>query len=658
MLMTSILNNRSRIRILLAIVIVVIFVASGSMLGIASYYTNMEKQQNGNSQNATPSTSSSNGGTLSEGIVTTIVQESFNYFSPVEDYYITSMLYLPFATPEFPPLPSISMVLGQNVSHKDNNMTWCLSLKKNLKWDNGSPLNSTDLWFTMELYVQQGWISLNVTKISIVNSTTIKIQTNRPEPDFFDLWLLDTNSYIFPYESFHSHDLNLSANSVNVTGFKTFSNFHNIVADGPFVVTNYTVGENPMIFNANPYYYQGPPKMSHLTIRFFSSASSESAAMRSGEISAMWSNAAYNTIVAPIFTGIPDSTIHEVEPGEFEEASFNMHIWPFNTTQFRQALAYLTNQSAINSIVNSNSSTLVGYDTLTSSLDNSIGLNPASLNSYTYNQAKANELLSEIGIIRDETPGSTNYGLYVYENSSLPCYGNPVTIQITTTQLGYGDLSSAVELSNEWESAGFKVEITSISSSTIYATLDSATGWEVVVFPDPSGYPPIPGYLLPTITDSDNSTAYRYSPFHGVTNYNYSYASKLVNLSEEYALGTSQSNHYLRELAVYIDQVVPVIPLFDGEWWVVVSNNYDWGNYTNHTGVYSTQDLVVSTFNYPALDMVHLITVSKHTSSNSIYYIIGGIVAAVVVIGGVASIMTSKKHKKAREGEEREDDDK
>jgi peptide/nickel transport system substrate-binding protein len=643
--------SKNNFAVLGSLVLVIIFVVSGTAVGqFSNSNTDFHSGNNISASSISPYSTSTNE-TLSEGIVTSIVQSSFNYWSPVEDYFVTSMLYLPFATPNFPPLPSVTMVIGQSVSHNSNYTAWYLSLKPNLKWDNGSPLNSTDLWFTMEVYNQEGWISLNVNNITIVNSTTVKITTSTPEPDFFDLWLLDTNTYIMPYQSFYPHDTNLSAFSSNATTFKSFSNFNNIVADGPFVLYNYTVGENPLLFKANPYYYQGPPKMQYLSFRIFSSASSESAAMRSGEISAMWSNAAYNTIVAPDFTGIPDATIHEVEPGEFEAAYFNMHIWPFNTTQFRQALAYLTNRSSINSIVNSADSPLVGYDLLTNSLDALIGLNPSSVNNYSYNPQEASNLLSQLGIVMDNVSGSSNYGFYVYNNSSLPDYGDPVTIDISTSQLGYGDLSASVELSNQWQAAGFKVSITSIASSTIYATADSATGWDVLVWPDPSGYPPVPAYVVPTITDSDNSTAYNYAPYHGLTNYNNSFASNLINLSEEFPINTSQSNQYIRQLAVYVSQVVPVIPLFDGEWWIAVSNSYYWGNASNFTGVYSTQDLLVSTFYYQALYMVHPIGQVSASSNSDFYYIVIGVVLIAAVVIGVAYSLVSKGRRRKENDE-------
>lgn len=645
----SVLSKRK-----LALFVITLFVISMVTYGLTS--GNMEIKTG--TSNTLPYTTQSNG-TLSEGIVTTVLQSSFDYWSPVEDYFATSMLYLPFATPNFPPLPSTQFVIGQSVNHNKEYTSWNLSLKKGLKWDNGSPLNSTDLWFSMKVYIQLNEFpnALNITSVTIVNSTTINIRTNTPEPDLYLSWLYDTNSYIMPYQSFYPHDRNLSAGSSNITTIESFSNYHDIVADGPFVITNYTPGEDPILFKANPYYFQGKPEMSCLEFRIFTSAASESAAMKSGEISAMWDNAPYNTKVAPLFEGISNSQIQEIEPGEYEEASFNMHEWPYNTTQFRQALAYITNVSPINDIVNSASSPLVCHDELTSDLGKDIGISAGSLNNYSYNMGKAESLLKQIGIEKDNISGTANYGLFSFTNPNLPCYGNPVTINITTAQFGYGDLSTSVELSDQWKSAGFKTDITSITDSTIYAEADSAKGWSVMVWPDPSGYPPVPAYIESATEAMDNSTAYNahYKPSFGMENYNVSVVCNLINESYRYSFGSSQSNLFVKQLAEYFDLMVPNIPIYDAEWWVAVSDNYYWGNFTNHTGVFSTQDLLVSTFYYGALYLVHPIkSISSVSFNYSIYYYTGGSIAVVVVIGSIVGLSLRKKHKKEKEKRDEE----
>ena len=654
-------NRKSGYRIVLALLIVGIFVASGGLFGITSYYTSTPHLQNGSTQTADPEASSSQ--MISIGLVSSIVVSSLNYFSPVSNYYFTSMLYLPFEAYEFAPQPYLEPVLAHYYTHNKTYESWNLTLKKNLKWDNGAPLNSSDLWISLALYNQTGEISsLNVSSITIINSTTVNVVTSSPEPNFMIEWVTDTNSYLVPYQTFHPLDPNVHA--VIGKSLDTFANFKNIVADGPFVITNYTAGINPIIFQANKYYYRGAPRMSSLSVRIFSSASSMSAGMRSGEIDAMWDMGAYNTIVKPEFAGVAGATTYQIEPAGYMSAVYNLKQWPYNTTQFRQALAYLTNRSALTSIVDYANASMAQYNGMIPSLDESVGINPSSVNNYTYNVQKANALLNQIGIMMDKQKGTPNYGLYVYNNSQLPCYGKPVTINITTTQLGFGDLSTSVELSDQWEAAGFKADIVSISSTSFYPlTEDSSTGWSVAVSIDYSGFPPLPTATIDAIIVSDNTTAgyhTNYKDSFGMQNYDYSTLSKLFNESIMTPEYSASSNKYIQEASSLISSTVPILPLFVEENTVDASNSYYWGNATNHTGLWNTQALVQPDFWYGTLWVVHpLVSTKTTTSSSDLYlYVIAGVVAAVVVIGGVAGVMTSKKHKKVREKEEKEEEEK
>lgn len=78
-------------------------------------------------------------------------------------------------------------------------------------------------------------------------------------------------------------------------------------------------------------------------------------------------------------------------------------------------------------------------------------------------------------------------------------------------------------------------------------------------------------------------------------NYNVSVVCNLINESYRYSFGSSQSNLFVKQLAEYFDLMVPNIPTYDAEWWVQFLTIIT-GNFTNHTGVFSTQDLLVSTF--------------------------------------------------------------
>jgi peptide/nickel transport system substrate-binding protein len=649
-------NKRKSVLVYSVVIVLAIFIMSTIMPGIDVH------NYNGTFSSDSTVLSSNNttvpSGSMNYGLVTSLVQSSFNPFSAVASYYFYSMLYLPFASYNFPPSSYLQPVLAQNWSHNANYTSWNLTLKPNLKWDNGASLTSKDLMISLALENQTGALTgLNVVNISIVNTTTVNVRTSKSEPNFMVLYVTYTNSYIYPFSVYSKYDpyyTNLSPSqflaSKQYKNLENFTNFKNIIADGPFVLSNYSAGANPILFHANKYFYRGAPKMSNLAVRIFSSVSSMGAAIRSGEIDAMWDMGSYNTVVAPNFKGLPNAQVFHIEPGPYMSVDFNMWAWPFNTTQFRMALAYMTDRDSINSIVNSNNtSDLVGYNLLTGSLDRYIGINPSSVNNYSYNLSEANKLLGDIGIVKDNNSGSTNYGLYIYNNSKLPDYGDPVLINITTTQLGFGDLSTAIELEDQWSTLGFKVSITTLSTTPFYTLIYDKTGWDVAVQIDPIGYYPDALTNEAGITSYDNSTAYNFNSSFGMANYNYSMISHISNESYLYTINTNQSNVYAIELSNYLQKVVPTIPLWVDYNWEAVSSNYYWGNQTNHTGIFNTQALVQPQFWYGALWVMHTLSTKKNVLTSDLVYIGGGIIAAAIIIGVVTSVsMKRKKSKKEK----------
>lgn len=594
--------------------------------------------------NAPPATKSN---TLFDGLVGSAVVSSLNYFSPDEYYYIVSELYQPFATYLYPPGNKLEGVLGNSWSHNANYTVWYLTLKKGLRWDNGAPLNSTDLWFSLMVYNQIGFFSnYNILSISIVNSTTVEVRSGTPQPNFVTVWATDTGSIIVPYQSFHPYDANVS--SSNVTALFDFTNLKNIVADGPFIIRNYTVGKNPILFTANPYFYRGRPSMDYLAIEIFSSVASAATSLRSGGIEVLWDLGPYNTVIKPDFEGIPGTNVYKMVPAAYMSVELNMHLWPYNTTQFRMALAYLTNRTEINDAVNEVNGSLVGYNLLPPSLSRSIGVNPSTVANYTYNVSKAEELLAKIGIEKDNNPSSPNYGFFVYNNSALPDYGSAVVINITTApNVGFGDVSTSVLLSSQWQAAGFKVTIQTITLSSFLGLISSNSSWDVAVQLLDTIAPTASATISSTeLSYYSSATDYSYPPSFGLPNYNFSYITNLSNIIFEYPFGSNSSNIKTAMLGNYLASVVPTIPLWPTYNWVVASNMFYWGNQTNHTGLFSTQTLSMEPLWSGTLYVVHpLHAIVSHAGPSIVVYAAVGVVVLVIVVGVAVIAYRHRKNK-------------
>jgi peptide/nickel transport system substrate-binding protein len=565
-------------------------------------------------------------------VVQSPVISSLNYLNPSENYYVVSELYLPFAAYAFPPAPALEPILAAGWSSNSNDTAWILNLKPGLKWDDGSPLNATDLWYTFELENLTGSVSFagEVTAIEIHNATAIEVDTSVPVANLVYLYCQQTNSYILPYKTFK----NLPTSPIS--GLYNFTNFNNIVASGPFVIKSYTQGENPIVFTANPYYYKGPPTMKELDLYNFASLSSQLAAYKAGSLDALWAYGA-STIVTPLFQNVTSQKLFEIVPGAEMGIYFNMAEYPFNLTQVRQALAYSINRTALNAVVNPPANqSLPDYDDLIPSLETQIGLNGATVPTYSYNLAKVAQLLNSVGFKKIN-------GIWSYPN------GTAFTITILTSDQGYGETATTQVLNSQWKNAGFDVSVDLLSFTSYLTTEEGTTGWQVgVEIDNPGYYPSALGNLLGMITGSgDYSGAMTSSlpPSQGLPNYNCTAFSNLLQQAQEYPLDSTRSNQYLAQAAPLIGSTVPIIPLYIIYNYQSVSTSYYWGSQSNYSGIFDRQALMQPQLWYDALWTVKPIGAVTSSSGPGmvIYAAIGIVVALVVIAVGILALRRRPK---------------
>ena len=574
------------------------------------------------------------------GVVQSPIISSLNYLNPAENYYVVSELYLPFAAYAFPPAPSLEPILAAGWSSNSNYTQWILNLKSGLRWDDGSPLNATDLWYTVKLENLTGGFSFagETTAIKIHNATAVEVDTSAPVANLVYLFCQQTNSYVLPYKSFKNVQTSPIGDLYN------FTNFQNIVASGPFVIKDYSQGENPIVFTANPYYYKGPPTMKELDLYNYASLSSELAAYRSGTTDALWAYGA-STIVTPLFQNVTGQQLFEIVPGAEMGIYFNMAQYPFNLPQVRQALAYSTNRTALNAAVNPPANqALPDYDNLIPSLESQVGLNGASVPTYSYNLTKAGDLLSSVGFKKIN-------GIWSYPN------GTAFPITILTSDQGYGEVATTQVLNSQWKNAGFDVSVDLLSFTSYLTTEEGTTGWQVgVEIDNPGYYPSALGNMLGMITGSGDYSGAMDSSLptsNGLPNYNYTAISSYLQQAQSYPLGSAQSNQYVVQAAPLVGSTVPIIPLFIIYNYQSVSTSYYWGNQSNYTGIFDRQALMQPQLWYDALWTVKpialvttttstspttsIISSSSATSSASsgtgtITYVVLGVVVLVVVV--------------------------
>jgi ABC-type transport system substrate-binding protein len=514
---------------------------------------------------ANANSSAASSSVLRLGEVSTPPVDSFNPLNPSCNTHLCSLFYdYPFAL-DFPPLQFITPRMIQSYVVNPANTVWNLTLRPNLKWSDGSSLNATDLAFSLSLYNQSGFFTTpNVTGITIVNPTTVEVNT---QPGNFVLYDVIYNGFeILPKETFGQY---------NATSVSSFTDLSNIVSDGAFYITNYTSNQNPIILQANPYFWEGKPHFQTLYYYQFSSATAELNALKAGQIDMIGCGPG-QCINVPGYSIIgPPLAI----PGHTLGIEMNDWTYPFNITLVRQALAYATNVTQINYSVNGafGPNASENQDLLLPAYNQAIGFsNGTGPVGYSYNITKAKQLFVQAGL---KYSGST----LEYPN------GTAVSFTVQYVSVKPWQTSTATILATQWAQVGINVQPISRELTTInsYATQPNPTGWQVLTIGvSPQllnnwGVTPGPGIVqeLGTYEVPVNGT---------MTYWNQTYAQVYHRLQND-AVNSSQYFSDAQQLAYMNAYDVPVIPLYNIFGYLIASNSISWGSPTARTGAYDTQ---------------------------------------------------------------------
>ena len=354
----------------------------------------------------------------------------------------------PIASPNGPSDNSIAVT--DWISHNQNYTQWTFNIKPGMKWSNGNNITSADILATFgpnfgfnSTYDYLGMGS-EVTNETALNDSAVVFTLNAPDAHWSDKFNWDLYSPVMPASFIQQQ---------TVAG----SNFGTNVVAGPFYTSNYQSGQTQMVLLRNQYFLP-QPKVSEIDINFVESLSLTTSILQSG-----------STDLAPIEPSnaqavLKNPNIHLLDEKGLYVSSlqYNDSIYPYNMTNFRQALAFGINQSAfVEQALNGYG--ITGYSAegivspSASLLYNSKGAQ------YDFNQSKSLSLLSAIGI----TKGSD--GFLHYPN------GTAVSLSLWTDTDNTEDTVGAPVLVNNLQQLGFKVNLQTTSVSNIVGDYSSNT---------------------------------------------------------------------------------------------------------------------------------------------------------------------------------------
>jgi peptide/nickel transport system substrate-binding protein len=272
--------------------------------------------------------------------------------------------------------------LATDIQRADDGLSYTFKLHDNVKFQDGKPLTSADVKYTIETVLssasgkaasffegsgesKQGFVSA----VEAPDPLTVIIRLRKP-------WLgLLSNLVpiaIIPKDSAESQ--------------KTQP-----LGSGPFKFVSYNSAQQVIDLEANPNYWEGAPKIGALRVRVIEDANALQAELRSGGVSV----APLPTNLTPdAFKSLGEDPKLQVIPfngGNVVYLGFNVQSAPLNNVKLRQAIAYAIDRETI--IRN----LLLGQAKIAHSIlpEESWAFSPG--HTYAYDPAKAKQLLDEAG---------------------------------------------------------------------------------------------------------------------------------------------------------------------------------------------------------------------------------------------------------------------
>ena len=118
--------------------------------------------------------------------------------------------------------------------------------------------------------------------------------------------------------------------------------FTNVVVDGPWYASNYTTGDSQMLMLRNQY-FKPLPAICQINASFTEVEGLDAQLVQSGATDL--AEVTYATASALLTT--PNVQVMDEKGPQMQDLQYNVTLYPFNMTSFRQAMVYGINQSAI-----------------------------------------------------------------------------------------------------------------------------------------------------------------------------------------------------------------------------------------------------------------------------------------------------------------------
>jgi peptide/nickel transport system substrate-binding protein len=336
---------------------------------------------------------------------------------------------------------------------------WTVHLKPNLKWSDGQPLTAADVAFTYNYVVKNHMANMAPTVVGItgakeIDPTTVEIDCSQPKANMEDMFLPILPKHIWEHVSPQA-------------AATSYVNKPPIVGSGPFYTVAFKKGSYIEMV-PNPYYWGKKPTVDKIFFEMYQDPATMVQDLKSGAIDGAW--------------GVPEAQFKPLaSQAGIHTIAYNFYNWDYlnlncsslpgstgnpvlRDVRFRDALNYAIDRSKLCQVAYEGlaapATTILPPDTWSNP---DYHWQPPAAEMYTYDLAKANQLLDQAGYRR----GSS--GLRIYK-------GKPITLRLwTATDFSEGQIEAKL-IAGWLQKLGLKINLSVLDRGTQEANVFNFKG--------------------------------------------------------------------------------------------------------------------------------------------------------------------------------------
>ena len=417
----------------------------------------------------------------------------------------------------------INYFLAKSIDTSDDNLSYTMHLRDDVKWSDGEKFTADDVVFTFEAMEKEenaGWAYSQLVykegavKIEKVDDYTVKLTM-----PFVNSAAVEMFSQIFIMPK-HVYE--------NVTNFENNDVNTKPVGTGPYVMSEYSAGSY-VKFTKNENYFLGAPSIDNIVYRIIENENTAMTAIQSGEVDAWIGTPAQ---VAQMNLDSANLTVYPYQEGRV--AYMMINAARVQNEDLRKAILYALDKKAIADAALLNSDY---YDLLWSFMPPNSKFFTKDVEKYEQNLEKSKEYLAASGVQKPELNLA---------------YSGSDTLQST----------SALLVQEQLEKAGFKVTLSGIDSKALSQQMKDKNNTYDMYFGD---------YIMGIDPDTFSSL------FETGAAYNYMYYDQ-PEINEMFAQGRKETDETKRKeiytnIQKKIQDTACFYPLYSNKRLLVVSKN-------------------------------------------------------------------------------------